>query len=367
MDFSLSPEQRLLQDALATYLARHHDFEARRVLLVDGQRRAAVWQDLAGELGLFGAAVPVELEGFGGGPVETMLIMEKFGEALLVAPYLECVTLATALLRPAGAAVRDTVAAIVDGRLRIAPALHEDGGRFNLGHIETRVEGEGGDARLSGAKIAVAGAADATHFLVSARTPTGAAALALVAADAAGLERHDYGFIDGRSAADIAFVDTPATIIDVGGDALPVIECAVDEAIAGLCAEALGVMETALALTVDYARQREQFGKVIGQFQALQHRMVDMRTQIELSRSLTLMATLSLDAPRAERRKAVSAAKAYVSDALRIVGQGAVQIHGGIGTTDEIAISHYFRRATVMESQFGSAAHHLKLMAEVSG
>ncbi len=156
-------------------------------------------------------------------------------------------------------------------------------------------------------------------------------------------------------------------VIVVGGDALPVIECSVDEAIAGLCAEALGVMETALALTVDYARQREQFGKAIGQFQALQHRMVDMRTQIELSRSLTLMATLSLDAPRAERRKAVSAAKAYVSDALRIVGQGAVQIHGGIGTTDEIAISHYFRRATVMESQFGSAAHHLKLMAEVSG
>ncbi|WP_426163597.1 acyl-CoA dehydrogenase family protein [Sandarakinorhabdus sp. DWP1-3-1] len=362
MDFSLSPEQQLLQDALATYLARHHDLEARRVLLVDGRRRAAVWQDLAGELGLFGSAVPAELEGFGGGPVETMLIMEKFGEALLVVPYLECVTLATALLRPAGAAVRDTVAGIVDGRLRIAPALHEDGGRFNLAHIETRIAG----GRLSGAKIAVAGAADATHFLVSARTPDGTAVLALVAVEAAGLARQDYAFIDGRSAADLTFDGTPATAVDVGGDALPVIERSVDEAIAGLCAEALGVMETALALTVDYARQRQQFGKAIGQFQALQHRMVDMRTQIELSRSLTLMATLSLDAPRDERRKAVSAAKAYVSDALRIVGQGAVQIHGGIGTTDEIAISHYFRRATVMESQFGSAAHHLKLMAAVS-
>jgi alkylation response protein AidB-like acyl-CoA dehydrogenase len=366
LNFNLSDEQRLLQDALATYLTRSYNFDTRRALLEDNGRRAAVWQDLANELGLFGAAVPKALGGYGGGPIETMVIMEKFGEFLFVEPYLESITLAIGLLKPAGAAVAELVAGIVAGRVRITPALHEDGGRFNLGHVETRVSESAGDTMLNGAKIAVAGAMGATHFLVSARTVDNGLALALVAADATGLTRTDYALIDGRSAADIAFRDTPATVIDMGGNALPVIERAVDEAIVGLCAEAVGVMAAALAITVDYARQRQQFGQAIGRFQALQHRMVDMRTQIELSRSLTIMATLTIDAPRNQRRKAVSAAKAYVSDALRIVAQGAVQIHGGIGTTEEVAISHYFRRATVIESQFGSASHHLKLMGEVS-
>ena len=363
MQFALSDEQRLLQDSLATYLARNYSFEIRRALLDDSRRQAAVWQELARELGLFGAAVPEALGGYGGGPIETMVIMEKFGEALVVEPYLESVTLTIGLLKAAGSAALALVGGIVDGTTRIAPVLHEDGGRFNLAHIDTRWAG----GSLDGTKITVAGAAGATHFLVSARTADNAAALALVAADAVGLTRVDYKFIDGRSAADIAFRDTPATIIDVGGDALPVIERAVDEAIVGLCAEAVGIMAAALAITVDYAKQRQQFGQAIGRFQALQHRMVDMRTQIELSRSLVIMATLAIDDPRDQRRKAVSAAKAYISDALRMVAQGAVQIHGGIGTTEDIAISHYFRRATVIESQFGSAAYHLKLMGDVSG
>ena len=366
MNFNLSDEQRLLQDAVATYLKRNYNFEARRALLGDRSRQAAVWDDLANELGLFGAAAPEALGGYGGGPVETMLIMEKFGEFLLVEPYLESVTLTLGLLKPAGAAMSELAAGIIEGRVRIAPALYEDGGRFNLAHVDTRMTAGVDGMVINGAKIAVAGAAGATHFLVIARAAGNVVVMALIAADAPGLTRNDYTLVDGRSAADIAFSDTPASIIDVGGDALPVIERAVDEAIVGLCAEALGVMEAALATTVDYARQRQQFGQPIGKFQALQHRMVDMRTQIELSRSLTIMATLTLDAPRDERRKAVSAAKAYISDALRIVAQGAVQIHGGIGTTDEVAISHYFRRATVMESQFGSASFHLKQMGDVS-
>ncbi len=364
MNFDLSGEQTLLRESVAGYLARHYGFDARRAAASGAGWRPEIWRAFAEELGLFGAALPESLGGFGGGAVETMVICEEFGRALVLEPYLESVVLGAALLGADGPA--EMLSGVIDGSVIAAPALYEQGGRFNLARISTRAITRADDVVLDGAKLAVVAAPIATHYLVSARDgdASDAISLFLAPADASGIERRDYALIDGRIAADVVFDRTPATRIGAAGTALPGIERALDSAIAALCAEAIGVMEAMLAATVDYARQREQFGVAIASFQVLQHRMVDMMTHLERARSLMLMATLSLDLPDAERRKAISAAKAYVSKALKVVGEAAIQIHGGIGTTEEIAVSHYFKRATVIQSQFGTAAFHLERMAQ---
>ncbi len=364
MNFDLSEEQSLLRESLAGYLARHYTFDARRAAASGAGWRPEIWRGFAEELGLFGAALPESAGGFGGGAVETMLICEEFGRALVLEPYLESVVLGSSLLGADGPA--DLLAGIVDGSALVTPALYEQGGRFNLARIATRATTRGDEIVLDGGKLAVVAAPIATHFLASAieDDASDAVSLFLLPADAPGVERRDYTLIDGHPASDLMFDHTPATRIGAAGTALPGIERAVDTAIAALCAEAVGVMEAMLAATVDYAKQREQFGVAIASFQVLQHRMVDMMTHIERARSLTVMATLSLDLADAARRKAISAAKAFVSKALKMVGEAAIQIHGGIGTTEEIAISHYFKRATVMQTQFGTASFHLERMAQ---
>lgn len=366
MDFNLSDEQKLLQDSVTSYLGRYYDFDRRRTTLSGPGWDAGVWHEFAEQLGLLGATLTEQQGGFGG-PVEAMIVHEALGSALVLEPYLEWVTLAGSLLAAAGSPL---VAGLTEGSVRAAVGLYEAAGRFDPGFVATRaVDGPQG-WRVSGSKTGVDGACGATHFIVSARTDGGprndaGLVLLLVAADADGLERRDYALIDGRRSADLGLADVPAELLMADG-AADAISAAVDMATVAACAEALGVMQTALDQTVAYARQREQFGQPIGQFQALQHRMADMHAQIQLSRSMTLMATLALIGPPAERSRAVSAAKAFVADAARFVGQGAVQIHGGIGTTDELAISHYFKRATVIESQFGSAAYHLRRMGRLS-
>lgn len=360
MNFDLSGEQSLLRESVGGYLARHYRFDARRAAASGAGWRPEIWRAFADELGLFGAALPESVGGFGGGVVETMVISEQFGRALVLEPYLESVVLATALLGADGPA--DLLSGVIDGSVIVAPALYEQGARFNLARIATRATAQGDDTVLDGTKLAVVAAPIATHYLVSALEGD-AISLFLMPADASGIERRDYALIDGHLASDVSFARTPALRIGTPGAALPGIERAVDIATAALCAEAVGVMEAMLATTVDYARQREQFGVAIATFQVLQHRMVDMMTHMERARSLMLMATLSLDLPDGERRKAVSAAKAYVCKALKVVGEAAIQIHGGIGTTEEIAVSHYFKRATVIQSQFGTASFHLERMA----
>lgn len=361
LNFELSDEQKLLRESLAGYLARRYDFDARRRAAADGGWRPEIWAGFATELGLFGAALPEADGGFGGGATETMVIAEELGRALVMEPYLEGIVVTTALLRGAEGvqALRD---AIVAGETIVAPALHEAGARFGLTPRATHVTAlPDGDLVLSGAKVAVAAAPLAARYLVSALEGEGVS-LVLVEADAPGISRRDYQLIDGRPASDLAFADAPAIRIGEAGTALARIERAIDEGIAALCAEAVGVMDAMLAQTVAYTRQREQFGVAIASFQALQHRMADMATLLERARSMAVMATLSLDLPDAERRRAVSAAKVFVADALKSVGEAAIQLHGGIGTTEEIAVSHFFKRATVMQSQFGSADYHLRRM-----
>jgi alkylation response protein AidB-like acyl-CoA dehydrogenase len=361
LDFNLSEEQKLLRDSLAGYLARNYGFDDRRAAEANGGWRRDIWGSFATELGLFGVSLTEAEGGFGGGPIETMLIAEEFGRALVIEPYVESVVVALALLRDAGAEASALRMQVAQGTAIVAPALYESGGRFNLGHVRTRADQSEGVVRLQGSKIAVAAAPLATHVLVSAVEPAG---VSLFLCDSDTVERRDYRLIDGRPAADLQLDAVPARLIGTSGDALPRIERAIDEGIAALCAEAVGLIDAMLRQTVDYTKQRKQFGVPIASFQVLQHRMADMLTLLERARSMSVMAALSLELPSGERRHAVSAAKAFVSNALKSVGENAIQLHGGIGTTEELAISHYFKRATVIASQFGTAAHHLARMSE---
>lgn len=360
MNFDLTDEQKLLQDSLARYLQRHSGLEAGHAAYAGDRWKPELWAGLAGELGVFAAALPEADGGFGGGAVETMLIAEELGRALVVSPYIETIVVAMSVLRgdEGTAGLR---AAIVAGEAIVAPALHEPGKRFDTSRFSTLATGD----RLTGGKVAVNAAPIASQLLIPAQDGDGVS-LYLVEADAAGVTRRDYRLIDGTPASDIELADVKAVRVGTAGTGGPRLDRAVDEGIAALCAEAVGVLDVMLLQTVTYTRQREQFGVPISSFQVLQHRMADMATLLERSRSMSVMATLSLELPAPERQRAISAAKAFVSEALKSVGEAAIQLHGGIGTTEEIAVSHYFKRATVLQSQFGTAAYHLKRMGDAT-
>lgn len=361
MNFNLTDEQRLLRESLSGYLARHYGFDARRAAAANGGWRPDIWLGFAEELGLLGATLSEREGGFGGGAVETMLIAEELGRALVMEPYVESVVIATALLRGESGIGEWLRGRIVSGESIVAPALYEAGGRSNPAHITSTAKTAGGATVIDGAKAVVAAAPVASHYLVSAIEDAGVS-LFVVEAGASGVERRDLRLIDGRPASDLTFAGAPATRIGAPGSALPHIERAIDEGIAAICSEGVGLIDAMLKQTVEYTKQREQFGVAIASFQVLQHRMADMLTLLERARSMVVMAALSLDLPANERRRAVSAAKAFVSAALKTVGEGAIQLHGGIGTTEEIAVSHYFKRGTVIQGQFGTAAWHLERM-----
>jgi alkylation response protein AidB-like acyl-CoA dehydrogenase len=256
---------------------------------------------------------------------------------------------------------------MIAGERVFAFAYAEPKGRYNLADLETTAKKDGSGWKISGHKAVVVGAPWASHLIVTARTAGGrrdtkGIGVFIVAKDAKGVTTRDYPTVDGRRASEVHFdnvsVGADAVIGDAAGG-LPLIELVTDEAIAALCAEACGAMKVAQAMTVEYSRTRKQFGTPIGKFQVLQHRMVDMFIQLEQSISMTYMATIRLSDGDAERAKAASAAKVQIGKACKFVGQNAVQLHGGMGVTDEMAIGHYFKRATMIEGLFGSTDHHL--------
>ena len=369
MDFSFTDEQRQLRETLARFLAARYGFEARqKVLRSEAGWRPEIWKALAEELGILGVALPEEVGGFGGGPVDNMIVMEELGRALVVEPYLETVVIAAGLLRRAGGeAATALIESIIAGEAIFAFGWSEPGTRTDAADVSTMARRDGGGWKLSGRKAVVVGAPWATHLLVTART-SGAqrdqqgVSLFLVDPKAGGVAMREYKTVDGRRAAEITFDDVAlgaeALLGDEGG-ALPPVEAVLDEARAAICAEALGVMSELQRQTVDYVGQRKQFGVPIGKFQVLQHRLVDMFMAQEQSVSMTYMATLKLAEDAPARMKAVSAAKAFVSKSCRFVGQNAVQTHGGIGLTDELALSHYFKRASMIEGELGSYDWHL--------
>ncbi|MFC0588242.1 acyl-CoA dehydrogenase family protein [Novosphingobium aquiterrae] len=376
MNFTLTDEQNLLRASLGQFLQHRYGF-AERTAASRGETgyRAEIWSALANELGVLGMTIPEANGGLGGGAVEQMILMEEAGRALLLEPVSETLFQAGWLLEQAGGALAEQLLPqIAGGALKLAVALGEPDMRYDLADISTRAVRAGTGWRLDGVKAMVMAAPWADRLIVPARTSGQAGdadGLSLFVVDpaAAGVKLHPYPTIDGRRAADIelAGVTLPveAQVGPVGG-ALALLEEVRDRAIAAQAAEAAGLLDKLLADTVEYTKQRQQFGQPISSFQVLQHRMVDMYMQVEMVRSAAVLAALKLDGDPAERAKAASAAKVTVANACRFIGQNAVQLHGGMGMTDELPIGHYFKRATLIESEHGTADWHLARHAALS-
>jgi alkylation response protein AidB-like acyl-CoA dehydrogenase len=369
MDFSFTEEQSMLRDTVASYLSDHYDFDKRRAAVASAAGwRPEVWKAFAEELGILGASFSEEQGGLGGGAIENMVVMEELGKALVVEPYLGTVVIGGGFLRRAGGPAADAmIGRIVAGEAVIAFAYAEPQGRYNWADLKTTARKDSGGWVLNGHKAVVVGAPWATHLVVTARTGGGqrdaqGVSVFLVEKGAKGITTRDYPTVDGARASEVTFenVSVPAeALVGAEGGGLPLVEAVIDEAIAATCGEACGVLKKLHEGTLDYTKQRKQFGAPIASFQVLQHRMVDMFINVEQAVSMTYMAHIRLSEGDAERAKAISAAKVQVGRACRFVGQNAIQLHGGMGMTDELAIGHYFKRATIIEGQFGSVDHHL--------
>lgn len=362
MDFEFSDEQQQLRDALRRWVDKDFGFERRHALAKAGGRTRAVLREL-NDLGLAGLAVPEAHGGMGFGAVEAMVVMEELGRGLVNAPYAQAALIAPTLLSYAPAALQDAwLPKIAGGQALLVLAQQERASRYRLDQVAVKATQAGGSWRLSGTKVVVPAGDEADAFVVSARvggaeTDPAGVALFVVDQGAAGCRLRGYPTQDGARAADLVLADTPATLLTKNGHAA--LEHAADVAIAALCAEATGLMDRMVAVTVDYMQQRKQFGVPIASFQALRHRIADVKMQLELGRSMSYFASLKLGAEADARRRALSQAKVQLGNSMRFVGQQCTQIHGGIGVTDEYISSHCFKRLTVIELSFGDTLHHL--------
>ena len=374
MNFDLSEEQRLLKDSAERFV-RENCTLGRRLALVASEPGYSErsWRQMA-ELGWLGASVPEEFGGTGGGPVETMVLMEAFGAGLVLEPYFPSVVLGAGLVEMAGSEALKAAMLpdLVAGDLKLAFAWVESQAGYDLFDVETAAERRGGGYVINGAKGVVLGAASADRLVVCARTGGGARdrdgiGLFLVDRGASGMKLRDYRTVDGLRAAEVEFenvaVDDEAVLGDPQG-ALPAIEAVAERAIAALCAEAVGAMDVIVRDTAEYLKTRKQFGRPIGAFQVLQHQFTDMLMASEEARSMMYVATLRLgERDAGSRAKAVSGAKHLAGKHGRFIGQRAIQLHGGMGMTEEMAVSHYFKRLTMIDVMFGDEAYHLKRYA----
>ncbi|OYY76231.1 MAG: pimeloyl-CoA dehydrogenase small subunit [Sphingomonas sp. 28-62-20] len=366
MDFTYTETQDMLRDTLARFLADTYGFEARNKMMAAPEGRdPGIWRSLATELGILGAPFAEEHGGLGGGALENMIMMEELGKVIAIEPYLQTVVIGGGAMKHAGGALADAVIpAIIAGEAIIAFAYAEPQGRYDLANLRTTARADGAGYILNGQKAVVYAAPWATHLLVTARTggsqrERAGVELFLIDAKLPGVVRRDYPTVDGYQASEVYFenVAIPGDALVSGG--IDLVEKLVDEATVAVCGEACGISRKLHEGTLDYTKQRKQFGVPIGKFQVLQHRMADMFIEVEQIASMALMGTLKLDLPADERKAAVSLAKAKVSRSINFVGQNAIQTHGGIGITQELAIGHYFKRGTMIENQFGSADFHL--------
>jgi pimeloyl-CoA dehydrogenase small subunit len=378
MDFDLSEEQRLLKESVDGLLTDAYDFEARKKYMQEkGGWSKAVWTKLA-EQGLLGLPFTEADGGFGAGGVETMIVMEALGKALVLEPYLATVVIGGGFLRHGGSAEQKAahIPGIIDGSKTFAFAQLEKNSRYDLFDIATTAKKKGTGWVIDGEKFVVLNGENADTLIVTARTKgerrdRNGIGVFLVPADAKGISKKGYPTQDGLHAADISF-----TGVEVGSDAaignpedaLALIERVVDEARVALCAEAVGAMDESLKETVEYIKTRKQFGVAIGSFQSLQHRASDMFVAAEQARSMSMFATMAGDFEDAkERASAIAAAKVQIGKSLKFVGQQAIQLHGGIGMTMEAKIGHYFKRLTMIENTFGDTEYHLRRVADAGG
>jgi pimeloyl-CoA dehydrogenase small subunit len=375
MDFEFTDEQRLLRDSVDRLLADHYGFAQRRGYLAEPEGwSSALWSRYA-EQGLLGLPFAEEHGGFGGGAIDVMLVMEAFGRVLALEPYLATVVLGGTALRLAGNAAQQSalLPQVADGSVTLAFAHGERQARYDLTDVLTTAKPTARGWVLDGAKSVVAHGDGADRLMVSARIagerndPDGIG-LFLVDAKANGVARRAYPMRDGTRAAEIALNGVEVARDDVlgePGNALPIIERVVEAGIAATSAEAVGAMETMHAMTLDYLKTRQQFGKPIGQNQVLQHRSAEMLIALEQGRSMAMLAAMMIDEPDPEERAHnIAMAKVGVGQASRFIAQNAVQLHGGIGMTEEYAVGHYFRRCMVIEHMFGDTTYHLSRLAK---
>ena len=356
MDFDFSDDQEQLRDAVRKWVDKGYSFERRRTAVKAGGFSRAAFNEIA-ELGLCGLYVPDTFDGMGMGPVEGMVVMEELGRGMVLEPVAQSLIAAGVLSGYAPDAVKATwLPRVASGEALVVLAYQERAARYRLDICEAKATATPTGHALAATKSIVPAGDQADAFIVPAQLD-GQLALFLVARTAAGVTTRGYGTQDGSRAAELTLDNAPATLITLDG--LTALEHAVDIGIAAACAEAVGVMDKTMAITAEYMNTRKQFGVVISSFQALRHRAADMKMQLELARSMSYYAALKLNAPAPERRAALARAKYQLGCSMRFVGQQAVQLHGGIGVTDEYIVSHYFKKLTQLEMTFGDTLHHL--------
>ena len=375
MNFDLTDEQQMLNDSLRRFVTNEYSFEKRSTFIDAGKGSdPQTWSALA-DMGLLAFTFPEAFGGLDGNAVDTMVVMENFGRGLVVEPYLATVVLAGGLIRDVGndSQKDEYLTAIASGERKMAFAHYEPGARYNLSQVQTTARKDGDHFMVSGQKTAVIHGGQADQLVVSARTSGNAndeagLSLFVIDANAKGVKIDDYAAHDGYRIADISFSNVAVSADNLLGEldqAFPHIEKATDLGIAAVCAEAVGAMEAMNETTLDYIKTRKQFGVPIGKFQVLQHRMADMFIQAEQSKSMAILAASTADSDdRAERRNALSMAKTLVGQGARYVAQEGVQLHGGMGVTDEMFAAHLFKRLTTINLLFGDADHHLAQVSD---
>jgi alkylation response protein AidB-like acyl-CoA dehydrogenase len=357
MDFDFTDDQNALRDAVARWVEKDFAFDRRHAIAKHGGRTRDVYRELAA-LGLAGLTIAPESGGLGQGAVEAMVVMEELGRGLVNAPYAAAALMAPSLVSDAAWLTR-----MADGSALVVLAHQERGARYRIDAPEATAVQQGGDWALTGSKQLVPAGDEADAFIVPARmAPHAAAPIGLFLVERARCELRAYPTQDGARAADIRLTAAAATL--QSGEGLPALEHAIDIGIAAACAEGVGAMDKLVALTVDYMNTRQQFGATLASFQALRHRIADVKMQLELARSMSYFASLKLNEPPAQRRRALSQAKVQLGQSMRFVGQQCIQLHGGIGVTDEVSASHYFKRLTMLELAFGDTLHHLGEVSE---
>jgi len=361
MDFDFSDDQEQLRDAVRRWVDKGYTFERRQAIVKAGGFDRAAYAQLA-ELGLAGLYIAEEHGGMGMGPVESMVVMEELGRGMVLEPLAHTLIAGGILGAYAPQALKAAwLPKIAGGEALVVLAHQERKARYRLDLCETQAAASGNGWSVTGAKSIVPAGDQADAFLVPA-TVEGKIALFLVERTAAGVQTRGYGTQDGSRAAEVTFKAAPASL--VSEDGLAALEHAIDIGIAATCAEAVGVLDKTMAVTVEYMNTRKQFGVTLSTFQALRHRVADMKMQLELARSMSYYASLKLNAPTEERRRAMARAKYQLGTSMRFIGQQSVQLHGGIGVTDEYIGSHYFKKLTQLELSFGDTLHHLGEVSE---
>ncbi|MEK9902925.1 MAG: acyl-CoA dehydrogenase family protein [Gammaproteobacteria bacterium] len=370
MDFTFNEEQSLIQDQVDQFVQKEYDWETRQSLsnseLGFGEDN---WKKFA-ELGWLGISVSEDSGGFGGSAIESMLIMEAFGKGLVVEPFLETVIMAGGLIDDHGSDQQKSsfLEPAIAGEMHLALAYAEPQSRFNLSDVVTEAKVDGDNFIINGYKSVVMNGPSADQIIVSARTSgtqldENGISLFIIDANASGLDKTNYKTVDGRRASDLTFENVSVSKENLIGDqdkGFEILDSAIDKAILAISAEAVGAMEVLYKTTVEYTKTREQFGTAIGKFQVLQHRMVDMFMEYEQCKSLLYMATMKHEEKAEDAKKAISGLKYQVGKAGKFIGQQAVQLHGGMGVTDELNVGHYFKRLTTVGTIFGNTDYHLK-------